>query len=269
MYFIRWKNLCGLFTLAALCITIFGGCVATREEIVLRRRPTFDYMPEEDIAGKTGITFAVIGSQFGQNPGYPSSPYPYMDPSGGGSPIMMVGLPSIPMFNRFSSNMAADFGEIITARGYTLRGPFPTFDDMTFVDKSNSNLILTAQINFNFDTSNIRVISYSKYWEYTGSIYMNPRVTLLIHESLTNEKMWTKSVNITPIALPIGISKWNSPNVSFKRFLEVDNAVYSALGMQLEAMYKEILNRTYGYLDPREVDIIAKQAQDLRARKTF
>ncbi len=253
--------------MSMMCVFI-GACATGNQQMVVRQEPNFDYMPEETVAGNTGVTFAVVGSQLAQRQGGFVPTGPSLD---------VRGLPRIPIFHRFIKNMAADFSEIVTARGYTVRGPFQTFDEMTFVDKDNSNLILTANIDFNLDTSYILVrqgksiLTSSIYWQYSGSITMHPRITLVINEGLTNEKMWTKSVNITPINIPLKPVNWASPTLTLQKYLadEDHDQVYMELANRLESMYQEIMNRTYGYLDPREMALISKQAEELKKRKTF
>ena len=122
--------------MSMVCVFI-GACATGRssEPPVRRIEPNFDYNPAEVSPGRTDITFATVGSQFD----------------------IPFGQTAVPIFKRFADNMANDFGEIITARGYTLRGPFQTFDEMTFVDKDNSNLILTAKVDLQSDLSGTNI----------------------------------------------------------------------------------------------------------------
>ena len=236
--------------ISMVCVVI-GACSGTKE--VPRKNPNFDYVPNETRAGSTGITFAVVGSQF----------------------EVPIGQTVAPMLERFSKNMAEDFAEIVTARGYTLRGPFQTFDEMTFVDKDNSNLILNAKVDFNADLSgtNIRfaksVFGGGSY-KVSGQVRVSCRISLIVSESLTNEKMWTKSVNIRPITVELTtMSGYTTPNITIADVLKYDDNFYTKLGRQLDSQYQEIMNRTYGYLDPREMALINKQAADLRKKKTY
>lgn len=253
----------------AMVCALIGACATGRpsEPPVQRIEPNFDYNPSETTAGKTGITFAAVGSQF-------EMPYAAMggESQYGGVPF---GTASIPLFERFADNMADDFSEIITARGYTLRGPFRTFDEMTFIDKDNSNLILTAKVDFNTDFSGTSV-TWDKPWledgsyKVSGQVRISCRVSLIISESLTNEKMWTKSVNIRPITVELTPMRgYSSRYIPFEAVLKNDDKFYTSLGLKLDRQYHEIMNRTYGYLDPREMALINKQAGELRKRKTF
>ena len=152
--------------IATVC-TVIGACAMGRRGMEVRRiEPHFDYNPSTDAtAGETGITFAAVGSQF----------------------EIPFGQSSVPLFERFADNMADDFGEIITARGYTLRGPFHTFDDMTFIDKDNSNLILTAKVDFKSDLSGTNVLWYKPFMNpgsyiVSGNVKVLCRVSLIISE---------------------------------------------------------------------------------------
>lgn len=119
--------------LMVLTALLAVGCVApTAGPTGPRTAPTFDYTPAANAEPMSAnITFAVVGSSF-ETP--------------------------VPLFERFSSNMARDFAEILTARGYTIRGPFQTYDEMTFPDKENSNLVLSAEVDFTPDTSGLELV---------------------------------------------------------------------------------------------------------------
>ena len=99
---------------------------------------------------------------------------------------------------------------------------------------------------------------------------MTGRISLIISESLTNEKMWTKSVNISPMTVELTpMSGYPSSRITIEDVLQNDDKFYTSLGLKLDRQYHEIMNRTYGYLDPREMTLINKQAAELRKRKTF
>ena len=97
------------------------------------RLSLLDYTPRaESTPGSADTTFAVVGAQF-------KTP--------------------VPLFRTFASNMTKDFEEILTARGFGVRGPFMEYNDMTYSDKEGSDLILTAEVEFSSDTSQIKYSS--------------------------------------------------------------------------------------------------------------
>lgn len=75
----------------------------------------FDFSPPSKAdVGATGITIALIKPSFINN-----NPYAYVDPIG-----------------EMATSMANDFNELLTAKGFKIRGPFQSRDAMTYSDKS-------------------------------------------------------------------------------------------------------------------------------------
>ena len=201
---------------------------------------TFDYMPSaEATPGSAGATFAIVGAQF-ETP--------------------------VPLFRTFASNMTKDFGEILTARGFGIRGPFMVYDDMTYSDKEGSDLTLTAEVDFSSDTSQIR---YSSLRIPSGSVVVKCHVNLIVSESLINERLWTRSIAITPFTVNLLSRNAYTARASLATLLVNENKFYSDVGRALEAQYTEIMNKIYGYLDSKEMAIVTQAARDLRERKVF
>lgn len=243
---------------------VAAGCVAPTTTMSAQRiAPTFDYTPATYAEPMSAsVTFAVVGSRF-ERP--------------------------VPLFERFSSNMARDFAEILTARGYTIRGPFRTYDEMTFPDKENSNLVLSATVDFTSDTSGLEVVELAtlggaidavlgtsgrttsdKRYNVKGTVRVEGRVTLEVAESVTNEKMWTKSVDIEPIDMTFnGEHVFGAAPSDLAEVLKYENRFYTDLGRALADRYVEIMERTHAYLDPREMALVDRQADGLRERKRY
>lgn len=200
--------------LALSCCIVMIGCGVTPSiPLVERETIVFEYAPiETAVPGSADVTFAVVDTQVhigGFTEGEGDS-----------------------LFNDFASSMTKDFMEILTARGFGVRGPFNTYDEMNFPDKKDSDLILTAKFEINTDVSRVPLRIYPN----GAYFYLNPfaetvvsvkgRIDLVLSESLTNEKMWTKSVPITPfrVSLPrlteLPKSFWNPPS---RQFLEEEH----------------------------------------------
>ena len=124
--------------LVVLMAVLATSCVAPTAPTAQRIAPTFDYTPAANADPMSAnITFAVVGSYF-ETP--------------------------VPLFEIFSSNMARDFAEILTARGFTIRGPFVSYDEMTFPDKEGSNLILSALVDFTPTQATSRPLPFRRLW---------------------------------------------------------------------------------------------------------
>lgn len=251
---------------AAVVLSVaVAGCVAPAVNTGPRVAPSFDYTPTQRAEPRSAnITFAVVGTDF-ETP--------------------------VPLFERFSSSMAGDFAEILTARGYSIRGPFRTYDEMTFPDKEGSNLVLTATVDFTYDTSQLKPVAVGSVrgvvdaidallggtdtasdspFRIEGTVRVEGRVTLIVAESLTYEKMWTKSVDIQSIDVSFeGTQVYQSTAPDLAGVLEHESQFYTDLGRALEGQYVEIMERTHSYLDPREMALVDRQADSLRERKRY
>ena len=358
------------------CIVMIGCGVAPSIPLVERETIVFEYAPTEmAVPGSANVTFAVVDTQV--NIGNSTA-------GTGGS-----------LFNDFASSMTKDFMEILTARGFGVRGPFNTYDEMTFPDKKDSDLILTATFEINPDVSRVPLLidtdgagfSLNPFFETVVTV--KGRIDFILSESLTNEKMWTKSVPITPFrvslpkltVLPSSFwrpssrqfleerhrwdaytvesllvasgavpSDWSLPVVdvsveppyrydslyyltrntqekylkekgelseeqeekfaaereelkehrrknrkvearrnrqkaelksqvnrrlsavqstNFIAILMQRNAFHNSFGTALQSPYREIMNKTFSYLNPEEMALVKKQSQELRERKVY
>ena len=219
----------------------------------------FDYTPSQQSApGSAGITFAVVGSKF----------------SGG----------TINLFKGFTDSMDKDFYEMLSARGFTVRGPYRSYDEITFPDKKGSDLVLTANVECSEDidanhpnlyrtvrqrpppAGNVTVFFMQ------GTIEYNCSVSLVVAESLTNERMWTKSVNTEPVSIEVSAPGWEQQEFSKPSLYELlaqDSATYNKVGNALRAWYPTIMELSYTYLDPNEMAIVKQLAQEIRAKKVY
>ncbi|MCY4199424.1 MAG: hypothetical protein OXF31_06330 [Gammaproteobacteria bacterium] len=254
---------------AAAALLAIVGCETTAPApAVPRIAPDFDYTPVEVATGDVDITLAVVGSSVET---------------------------TVPVFKDFAKNMAQDFLELLSAIGYRTRGPYVSYDEMTFPDKEASDLILSADYDFDHDTlsltateaptlaSAIRDLgvilgtrssassSTPRNCTYSGPITVASRVTLVLYESLSRERMWTKSLNLEPIEATLeGTYAFpcEAPP-SLAQILVEEDQFYTDLGKQMEAQYQDALRTTHAHLDPREVARISKQADPLRERKRY
>ena len=254
-------------TLALGVVTLLlstTGCETAPTAPTERIVPKFDYTPPEIAGGDVDITLAVVGS---------------------------VIETSVPMFQEFATNMAGDFMETLNVIGYRVRGPYRTYDQMTFPDKEGSELILSADMSFDYDASGLEAVevasllsalqtitgspsrsqSDSLSYTFSGPVTLTSRITLVLYESLTKERMWTKSLSLDPIQVTLeGSHVFSSKSrPTLRQLLEEENQFYTDVGRKLGEQYQRALSLTYSHLDPREVQKVSAQADSLRERKRY
>src|SRR5688500_13967741 len=88
----------------------------------------FDFSPpSRTAAGATAMTIALISPIYiAQNPEY------YVAP-----------------FNEMSTSMKNDFEEMLTAKGFKIRGPFRSRDEMVYNDKQSTDFAFIVEIDLN------------------------------------------------------------------------------------------------------------------------
>ena len=215
----------------------------------------FDYSPPSRAhAGSTNITIAIVKPTYvGKNPEY-----------------------FVPPFNEMAASMGNDFEELLTAKGFTMRGPFGSRDEMVYNDKVNSSFVLEIGIELNpqysrkgnpvtktnwgaiFDkNAPTSVTTFTTHGEITlgGSLVINAK------SSQYGELIWKKNIALQPTTFTYtGSLTWNTyPPMSEE--LNKDNQVYNTLSAELEKFYLKALDLAWQQIDPSEMKTVAEQAK--------
>jgi hypothetical protein len=239
--------------LAAFCciLTMVIGCApSTPVKEEARVLPTFHFEPPSKTPVDSGsVAFAVV------NPQFPDSWKTFL---------------TVYPFDKFSKNMATDFEAIVSARGFRMRGPFRTFDELTFPDKSQSDLILTPKIEIDLEgvgqTATSKDIFGSISYQWKGTVNLGGRITLNLNESLSNERMWTKSIELPSRSMPYTSKKYSQPVVwGGIPDQELSNLIAGAL----QDYYTLTMDKVWTYLDPKEMALVKQQAQTLKEKKRY
>ena len=215
--------------------------------------PRFDFTPPEQAAQKTDLTLAMVNPAFAEN----------------------FKLASISPFSDFSSSMANDFEEMLIARGYNLRGPFSSRDDMVFQDKQNSELIFDVSIDLTFEdrlNSKPQYSAYNNAFLYnsvTGEVVIGGKLNMTLSEPFSAEKIWKKSVLIEPRTINCqGVYKYGS-NPSLAEALSKDPGIRNPIAKFLQEEYKRCLQLAWGHLDPMELTPLKQQVKAIREKVNY
>ena len=255
-----WKRFCvglaGILIMSAFGALMLqtAGCgpkPSGREQVEKTITPTFDFMPPSKLPADTAsVVFCLVA------PSYPDAWKDYL---------------AYYPYDKFVKNMPLDFEEIISAKGFRMRGPFRTYDEMTFPDKKEADLILTPKIEI--DVTPAGRVEQGKefltdvpFWKWSGQVNLGGRITINLNETLTNERMWTKSVELPVRSFSYKSPKYqgpiNGPQVS-------DTEFGNLLAVQLQDYYTTTMEQVWKYLDPQEMDMVKKQARDLKEKKRY
>lgn len=250
------KRLTVLFIAAAM----LSGCGSSRNTTAsappVQRVPArFDFSPPSRAqAGTTGITIAIVKPTYvGKNPEY-----------------------FVPPFNEMASSMGNDFEELLTAKGFTMRGPFGSRDEMVYNDKVNSNFILEIGIELNPQYNRKTITSSKTNWagilnpgapattytqHMTGEITLGGTLVINAKSAQYGELIWKKNIALDATSFTYtGSVTWNGiPTMAEE--LNKDNQVYNTVSAELEKFYLKALNLAWQQIDPTEMKTVAEQAK--------
>ncbi|MBA4409715.1 MAG: hypothetical protein C0397_09880 [Odoribacter sp.] len=249
------KKIINLLILFALLF--LNSCSSTKKMTaeVPREQAKFDYTPQSQAGiGSSKMSIVLVRPVFiSANPEYLVSPFPEM-----------------------ASSMGNDFEELLTAKGFTIRGPFNSRDEMVFNDKVNSSFILEVQIDLrpqysvelsaHNNTSIVASLLFSEPTLYTystkGAITFGGNLILTALSPQYGEKIWKKSIALKETTFPYVGTKtyFSSPDMASQ--LREDNQVYNTVSKELQKFYNYSLDMVSKQIDPEEMKIVTKQAKE-------
>lgn len=244
-----------VFAFAILFVVyILAACASASKSTpaVERYNPSFDFVPPASAdSNATPVTFAVVGQRYTSHNLY--------------------------LFNEFYRHLLNDFQEVLQARSFGITGPFVSFDEMTYPQKKNSDLIITPEIDFSAEIVNEQwgesvgraIFNAEEKYKCEGTIHITSYLNLVISESLTGEKMWTKNLELSPINIDFWTGYYANTSTSIPVIIEREDAVQADLARALEEQYNKTLQAVFDYLHPEEMALVKKQSQELREKKVY
>jgi hypothetical protein len=222
--------------LIAVLAFIFSGCFTPKATTTpIQRVPAkFDFSPPSRTnAGASNLVIALIKPRFvGDNPEY------YVAP-----------------FNEMASSMANDFEELLTAKGFTIRGPFGSRDEMVYNDKTSSSFAL--EINIDLNPQYKRTTKYDPglgvlipaSYKTSGEIILGGTLIITASSPQYGEKIWKKNIALDRSTFTyVGTQKWiDVPSMADE--LKEDNEVYNILTRELEKYYSKALSLAWQQIE--------------------
>ncbi len=118
--------------------------------------------------------------------------------------------------------MANDFDEMLTAKGFTIKGPFGSRDEMVYNDKMNSDFAFEVNIDLrpqynrkytpmtNWGTLVDKNASQNLY-RMNGEITFSGDLIITAASLQYGEKLWKKNIHLQPQSFTyVGSAKWSA-----------------------------------------------------------
>ncbi|HEY1025597.1 MAG TPA: hypothetical protein VGE26_10565 [Sphingobacteriaceae bacterium] len=186
------------------------------------------------------------------------------------------------LFGDFSKAMTADFNEALTAKGYSVRGPYEYYDQVVYNDKKESDLLLSIEIDFDLNSQNIkwydhryhmsgsgRRALYGTRYTYDGFFVLSGKANLVVSEPLTKEKLWAKSIPLKQREIPVKTYYFQDKKFDFQGSLTADPNIMNPITESLEDYYKHVFNTAWNHLDPNELTPLKKEVLEIREKKKY
>jgi len=211
--------------------------------------------------------------------------------------------------NEFNSRFVKDLQNVLVARGYGVKGPFVNKDELTFSDKKGSDFILTYGVAFTNSYADVQVSSeeakfrqlpeqegellwdgtymnlpllgptknYSrgKACYYKGGLKDNAKINLTLVESMSGEKLWSKTIDISSDPEPFETSNAHAfiygmtPAEALAKTTFYDTGMTNAALKASDKVYNNAFTAIWKHLDPEELREIKKQADEIKSKKVF
>lgn len=238
--------LCGIAILLFSCGST--GHVVSKPQ---KHNPNFDYTPPERANPRSAnITIALINPVFADE-----------DPN-----------KLVPPYSTFIENMADDFEEMLIAKGFSLRGPFTTRDEMVYGDKTKSDIALEINISLKEEgnlqlqrkTNWAKTInkSASDHYMVGGTFYHYGNIIIEATDPFTGEKFWKKTVSLPRKEINCqGLETWTGKPTP-TQMLSLDVGIYNPITKALEAYYQEAIATAWRHIDVQEMKMIKKEIKN-------
>jgi hypothetical protein len=178
--------------------------------------------------------------------------------------------------------MAGDINESLTAKGYTVRGPFENYEGALYTDKIESDLMLNVQIDFDLNDQNViwngteilvsgkrKTAVYNTQYKFSGFFVLSGKLNLSLSEPVTKEKIWVKNIPLKQRKINI-ISSGVYKNLrDYTAAFETEPSFSNPFITTMQDYYKEILDIAWTNLDPNELASLKKYTKEIREKKKY
>ncbi len=241
---------------------IFASCTVSKNNIAPPPKiiiPDYDYTPPGTAtSGSAKMKIALF------NPSY-SGTFKYSNKS---------------PFKQFRTSLSKDFEEILTARGYIIKGPFDAYDFMTYSDKQECELGLFVDIDLDLEqTSGGWVITpaepYRNHWNqgkagfqsYSGTLNLSGKISIYVGETITKQKLLIKSVSLPQSDFQVSADKTYELGTTG---IPLDNTgVHNPISNALLDFYKTTMQQAWNLIETSELAHVNAQVPEIRKNAGF
>lgn len=182
-------------------------------------------------------------------------------------------------FKQFRSSMSKDFEEMLTARGYIIKGPFDAYDFMTYSDKQECELGLFVDIDLDLEQTSggWQIIpatakrgfapATAGYQSYSGTLNLGGKISIYVAETFTKQKLLIKSVPLPQSEFQVSADKTYELGTTG---IPLDNVgVHNPIANALLDFYKTAMQQAWNLMETSELAHVNAQVPEIRKGAGF
>ncbi|MCX5705975.1 MAG: hypothetical protein NTZ92_07965 [Candidatus Omnitrophica bacterium] len=186
-----------------------------------------------------------------------------------------------PQFINLGKSIKDDLPELLIAKGFSVQGPFDSLDLISYSDKKAIDLWLVPVMGLSI-TLKDRKAEVESIWAappvyiLSGNAEVSGKINLELREVVTHELMWSKSIPFTNTfhySLRIPGYRQIRQKVEGGTWTDVTPFDYALImndvAKEVEQQYPNLMATIAKLIEPEEMRIIKKQAQELKSKKGY
>lgn len=176
--------------------------------------------------------------------------------------------------------LSSAVSEIISAKGFKLKGPYNSFDDITYRDKKMSYLAFVPDLKIDIKTDDAKGQRHKLYYSETGTITLSGELVVSVDEPMTGQTFIKKRIDLSDLKInePYRFEVQTSygdgslvgkavDSISADKVL-IDNTDV-AISKAVSRFYKEAVTKIETYLDREELLSYERDILKLKGLKRF
>ena len=183
-----------------------------------------------------------------------------------------------PQFANFSGAIEEDLLKILTVKGFSVRGPYESYDLIPFQDRKVIDLLLLPTVEFSVVLKDHKEQA-ANMWQpaadqiQTGNAEVKGRIVLKMEEIATKQLMWVKTIPFKNLMFPYFVK------TTFKEYARIKKSksdklysydpIFNVMSRSVEEQYPDIMGTIDTLIDPEEMELIKKQCQELKSKKGY
>ena len=243
-----------VYAIALLVILVSTGCLTARPPRIAEPTPNFSWEPpsKEPSSGMSISMVTPALSSESKLGSYNQNKY----------------------FEMFMRSLQGDLERTLLAKGFIVKGPFRSLDDMTYPDKKAAPLTLFPEVVLVLNESyTLNVAEPGPFGSQSvrrqGTVAASGLVKFTVIEPMSVQKIWLKKVDLPQATSTIDVDLFMDETGRLNQFHDNRDNSDAAVIDVLNKAYPEIMQKFWSYLNGEEIAAMRRSADEVRARKVY